>query len=61
MDEYLSYVSSINKLLLKFQWLILFYYGAIFFFFFSLMEYHFEGMKLTFTSIIFSIINLSMQ
>lgn len=33
MDEYLSYVSSINKLLLKFQWLILFYYGAIFFFF----------------------------
>lgn len=58
MDEYLSYVSSINKLLLKFQWLILFYYGAIFF---SLMEYHFEGMKLTFTSIIFSIINLSMQ
>lgn len=54
MDEYLSYVSSINKLLLKFQWLILFYYGAIFFFFFSLMEYHFEGMKLTFTSIIFS-------
>lgn len=52
MDEYLSYVSLINKLLLKFQWLILFYYGAIFFF--SLMEYHFEGMKLTFTSIIFS-------